>query len=129
MSNRQILTLEEFTFQQYRKIPNATGELSSLLRDIGLAAKRINVEVNKAGLVDILGDVGIMNVQGENVKKLDVFANEKMIGALRHGISCAGVASYQTEPMGHFVANHEQHIKELSFLHWLCITIPDCSQP
>ena len=47
MSNRQILTLDEFTFQQYRKIPNATGELSSLLRDIGLAAKRINAEVNK----------------------------------------------------------------------------------
>jgi len=50
ITRRQILTLDEFTIQQYRKIPNATGELSTLLRDIALAAKRINVEVNKAGL-------------------------------------------------------------------------------
>ena len=65
--NRNILTLDEFTIQQLRQIPNATGELSSLLRDIGLAAKRINVEVNKAGLVDILGDAGSVNVQGEEI--------------------------------------------------------------
>ncbi len=71
--NRKILTLDEFTIQQLRHIPNATGELSSLLRDLGLAAKRVNVEVNKAGLVDILGDAGSINVQGEDVKKLDVF--------------------------------------------------------
>ena len=69
--NRQILTLDEFTIQSLRQFPQATGELSSLLRDIGLAAKRVNVEVNKAGLVDILGDHGTMNVQGEEVKKLD----------------------------------------------------------
>src|SRR5687768_17675333 len=78
--NRHILTLDEFTIQQFRAIPNATGELSGLLRDIGLAAKRVNVEVNKAGLVDILGDAGAVNVQGEDVKKLDVFANNQFIG-------------------------------------------------
>src|SRR6185295_12152629 len=72
---------------------HATGELSSLLRDIGLAAKRVNVEVNKAGLVDILGDTGVVNVQGEDVKKLDEFANNQLAGVLRHGISCAGIAS------------------------------------
>ena len=65
--NRKILTLDEFTIQQLRQFPHATGELSGLLRDIGLAAKRINVEVNKAGLVDILGDVGEINVQGESI--------------------------------------------------------------
>ncbi len=91
--NRQVLTLDEFTIQQLRDFPNATGELSSLLRDIGLAAKRVNVEVNKAGLVDILGDAGAVNVQGEDVKKLDVFANNQISGVLRHGISCAGIAS------------------------------------
>lgn len=91
--NRQVLTLDEFTIQQYRTIPNATGELSNLLRDLGLAAKRINVEVNKAGLVDILGDYGSVNVQGEDVKKLDVYANNQIIGVLKHGISCAGIAS------------------------------------
>src|SRR5215211_6901175 len=99
--NRQILTLDEFTIQQLRQFPQATGELSSLLRDIGLAAKRVNVEVNKAGLVDILGDAGTMNVQGEDVKKLDVFANNQFMGVLQHGISCAGIAS---EELDDFVA-------------------------
>ncbi len=95
--NRKVLTLDEFTIQQLRDFPNATGELSSLLRDIGLAAKRVNVEVNKAGLVDILGDAGMINVQGEKVKKLDVFANDQFTGVLRHGISCAGVASEEID--------------------------------
>lgn len=98
--NRQVLTLDEFTIQQLRDFPNATGELSSLLRDIGLAAKRVNVEVNKAGLVDILGDAGAVNVQGEDVKKLDVFANNQFMGVLQHGISCAGIGS---EEMDDFV--------------------------
>ena len=63
--NRTILTLEEFRKQELRLLPQATGELSNLLRDIALAAKRVNVEVNKAGLADILGDTGQLNVQGE----------------------------------------------------------------
>lgn len=95
--NRRILTLDEFTIQQFRNIPNATGELSTLLRDIGLAGKRINTEVNKAGLVDILGDAGDVNIQGEEVKKLDVYANNQLIGVLRHGISCAGIGSEEMD--------------------------------
>ncbi len=95
--NRKILTLDEFTIQQLRHIPNATGELSSLLRDLGLAAKRVNVEVNKAGLVDILGDAGSINVQGEDVKKLDVYANDQFTGVLQHGISCAGIGSEELD--------------------------------
>lgn len=95
--SRKVLTLDEFTIQSLRNIPTATGELSGLLRDIGLAAKRINVEVNKAGLVDILGDAGSVNVQGEDVKKLDVFANNQMIGVLHHGVSCAGVGSEEND--------------------------------
>ncbi len=95
--NRRVLTLDEFTIQQLRHIPHATGELSTLLRDIGLAAKRVNVEVNKAGLVDILGDAGSVNVQGEDVKKLDVFANDQFMGVLQHGISCAGIASEELD--------------------------------
>lgn len=95
--NRSILTLDEFTIQQLRQFPQATGELSSLLRDIGLAAKRVNVEVNKAGLVDILGDAGTINVQGEDVKKLDVFANNQLMGVLHHGISCAGIGSEELD--------------------------------
>ena len=95
--NRNILTLDEFTIQQLRGFPAATGELSSLLRDLGLAAKRVNVEVNKAGLVDILGDFGTVNVQGEDVKKLDIYANNQFMGVLKHGISCAGIGSEELD--------------------------------
>src|SRR5260221_1268764 len=111
--NRKVLTLDEFTIQQFRNIPNATGELSSLLRDIGLAAKRVNVEVNKAGLVDILGDAGTINVQGEEVKKLDVFANDQFTRVLRHGISCAGIAS---EEIDDFVAFDDEISKESKYV-------------
>jgi fructose-1,6-bisphosphatase I len=97
MINRNILTLDEFTLQQLRNFPKATGELSRLLREIGLAAKRVNVEVNKAGLVDILGDEGSTNIQGEEVKKLDVYANNQLIGVLKHGISCAGIGSEELD--------------------------------
>lgn len=95
--DRKVQTLDEFTIQQLRDFPKATGELSRLLRDIGLAAKRVNVEVNKAGLVDILGDYGSTNVQGEEVKKLDVYANNQFVGVLRHGISCAGIGSEEID--------------------------------
>jgi fructose-1,6-bisphosphatase I len=97
VTNRTILTLDEFTIESMRQFPTATGELSSLLRDIGLAAKRVNVEVNKAGLVDILGDTGEVNVQGEEVKKLDEYANNQFLGVLKRGISCAGIASEELD--------------------------------
>ncbi|HEV2833303.1 MAG TPA: class 1 fructose-bisphosphatase [Hanamia sp.] len=99
MVNREILTLDEFTIREMRAFPKATGELSGLLRDVGLAAKRVNVEVNKAGLVDILGDTGDINVQGEEVKKMDEFANNQFTAVLRHGISCAGIASEELDDM------------------------------
>ena len=111
--NRKVQTLDEFTIQQLRTIPGATGELSSLLRDIGLAAKRVNVEVNKAGLADILGDAGLTNIQGEDVKKLDVFANNQFTGVLRHGISCAGVASEEMDDVVIFddeVSNNSKYV-------------------
>src|SRR5919112_3352069 len=97
MIQKPCLTLDEFTIQQLRLFPRGTGELSRLLRDIGLAAKRINVEVNKAGLQDILGDMGVKNVQGEEVKKLDDFANNQLIYVLRNGMSCAGICSEEEE--------------------------------
>jgi fructose-1,6-bisphosphatase I len=103
--NRAVLTLDEFTLQQLRQLPTATGELSRLLRDLALAAKRVNVEVNKAGLVDILGDEGTVNVQGEEVKKLDIYANNQFMGVLKHGISCAGIGS---EEMDDFVVFNDE---------------------
>lgn len=111
--NRNIQTLDEFTIQQMRNFPRATGELAGLLRDIGLAGKRINVEVNKAGLVDILGDAGSMNVQGEEVKKLDVLANNELVGVLSHGISCAGIGSEELDDIVIFdddVSNKSKYV-------------------
>src|SRR5450432_4890044 len=111
--NRRVLTLDEFTLQQLRICPHATGELSNLLRDIGLAAKRVNVEVNKAGLVDILGDAGSVNVQGEEVKKLDIFANNQFMRVLQHGISCAGIASEELDDFVAFdddVSNNSKYV-------------------
>lgn len=111
--NRRVQTLDEFTIQQLRDFPKATGELSRLLRDIGLAAKRVNVEVNKAGLVDILGEAGSVNVQGEDVKKLDVFANSQFVGVLKHGISCAGVGSEENDDIVIFddeISNNSKYV-------------------
>lgn len=111
--NRRVLTLDEFTIQQLRNFPQATGELSSLLRDVGLAAKRVNVEVNKAGLVDILGDAGSVNVQGEDVKKLDIYANNQFMGALKHGIACAGLGSEELDEIVVFddeVSNNSKYV-------------------
>lgn len=111
--NRRIQTLDEFTIQQMRDFPHATGELAGLLRDIGLAAKRVNVEVNKAGLVDILGDAGSINVQGEEVKKLDVYANNQFVGVLQHGISCAGIGSEELDEIVVFddpVSNNSKYV-------------------
>ena len=111
--NRRVQTLDEFTIQQMRDFPNATGELSGLLRDIGLASKRVNVEVNKAGLVDILGDAGSINVQGEEVKKLDIYANNQFVGVLRHGISCAGIGSEELDDILVFddeISNNSKYV-------------------
>lgn len=89
----RLLTLGQFIIEKQADFPYAKGELSRLLRDIGIAAKIVNREVNKAGLVDILGDNGTMNVQGEGQKKLDIFADEQFISALRSGGECCVVAS------------------------------------
>ena len=111
--NRRVQTLDEFTIQQMRDFPQATGELAGLLRDIGLASKRVNVEVNKAGLVDILGDTGNINIQGEEVKKLDIYANNQYVGVLRHGISCAGIGSEELDDILIFddpISNNSKYV-------------------
>jgi fructose-1,6-bisphosphatase I len=96
--SRKLMTLDEFTIQETRRFPQATGELSAVLRDIGLACKMINKQVNKAGLVDgILGKQGATNVQGEEQMKLDVYADETLISVLRNSADCAGVASEEND--------------------------------
>ena len=75
-ASRNVVTLEQFIIERQADFEYASGELSHLLRDIGLAARIINREVSKAGLVDILGITGNENASGEEVKKLDVFAHQ-----------------------------------------------------
>ena len=92
-----VKTLGQFIIEKQNDFPYAKGELSRLLRDIGIAAKIVNREVNKAGLMDILGDAGTMNIQGECQKKLDVYANEQFISALQSGGECCIVASEEND--------------------------------
>ena len=97
MKNTETITLEQFIIERQEEFPFATGDLSSLLRDISIAAKIVNREVNKAGLVGILGGFGENNVQGEAQQKLDVYANDQFIHALRYGEECCVVASEENE--------------------------------
>ncbi len=92
-----ILTLDEFIIQRQTEFDYSTGEFSRILRDIGFAGKVVHREVNKAGLVEILGKTGTTNVQGEEVQKLDEYANNRFIEALRFGGECAGVCSEENE--------------------------------
>ena len=90
-------TLGEFIVENQKDFPYASGELSQLLSSIRIAAKVVNREINKAGLADILGQAGNQNVQGETQMKLDVFADEIFIRALRARGEVCGVASEENE--------------------------------
>ena len=90
-------TLDEFIIRREKNYPDATGNLSKLLRDIGVAAKLINRNVNKAGLVDIIGAVGEMNIQGEEVQKLDEYANNVLKNYIANGGQLAGFASEEED--------------------------------
>jgi len=92
-----VKTLGQFIIEKQADFPYAKGELSRLLRDIGIAAKIVNREVTKAGLVEILGETGETNVQGEKVKKLDVYANEQFIAALKAGGEVCAIASEEND--------------------------------
>ncbi len=91
-------TLDRFIKRKEDEFPFATGELSQLLRDIALAGKVINREVNKSGLLDIAGAYGNKNVQGEEQQKLDVIANIRFTRALKNGnMTCAIVSEEEQE--------------------------------
>jgi len=91
------LTLTEFIVDQQRKYPEATGDFSGLLSDLALAAKLIAREVGRAGLGDVLGGAGTINVSGDEVKKLDVFADETLINVMERGGSVCVMASEEKE--------------------------------
>ena len=107
----KVTTLGQFIIQRQSDFPYAKGELSRLLRDIGIASKVVNREVNKAGLVDILGEQGTTNIQGEQVKKLDVYANEQFIAALGSGGETSAIASEENEDLVPITTKVSQHAK------------------
>ena len=93
----RVVTIERFIMDQERMHPEATGELSNVLYDVGFAAKIINSHVRMAGLADILGSAGVVNVQGEIVQKLDEFAEATMRHALLHTGRVCVLASEEDE--------------------------------
>ena len=92
-----FMTIARHIIEEQSKYPGATGELSKLLHDLSLAAKVISLEVNKAGLVDIIGFTGDNNVHGEQVKKLDILAHDMLIKAMDHGGHLCVMASEEEE--------------------------------
>ncbi|MDH7447502.1 class 1 fructose-bisphosphatase [Aquimarina sp. 2201CG14-23] len=94
---RKNQTLGEFIIENQQDFPFASGELSRLINSIRLAAKMVNHEVNKAGLVDITGAIGETNIQGEDQQKLDVLANETFINTLTNREIVCGIASEEND--------------------------------
>lgn len=93
-----ITTVGEFIVQSQTRFPESKGELSSLISSLRLAAKIVNAEINKAGLVDdIMGRAGDVNVQGEEQQKLDVYANRKFIDAIEARQQVCGIASEEED--------------------------------
>ncbi|MGR5067994.1 MULTISPECIES: class 1 fructose-bisphosphatase [Vibrio] len=104
-------TLGEFIVEKQVDFPHASGDLSSLLASIRLAAKIVNREINAAGLGDITGAVGTENIQGEAQQKLDVYANDKFKAALEARDQVCGVASEEEDEAVAFNRELNQNAK------------------
>lgn len=98
----RALTMNEFIVQQQNAFPYARGDLSRLLSHIVIAARIVNREVRMAGLADILGVTGKENIQGEQVKKLDEFANEQFKSILGSSIEVCGMATEEEKDLVSF---------------------------
>jgi fructose-1,6-bisphosphatase I len=94
---RDIITLNEFILDKQNEFTFASGDLTRLLNDIGIASKIVNREVRKAGLLNILGAAGTENIQGEDQQKLDVYADNQFINAFRFGGQVCAVATEENE--------------------------------
>ena len=101
MRTNKVISLSQFIADQQNKFPDASGDLSKIFRDFKFAAKIVNRDVRKAGLVDVLGAFGTVNVQGEQVKKLDIIANEEFKSSLTLGGDCCAIISEEEEDIHH----------------------------
>ena len=90
-------TLDRFIFETTKEHVDATGQFATLLKQVGLASRLVSARVNRAGLAGMLGETGEMNVQGEFVQKLDIYANETFKRALEHPGVCAAILSEEDE--------------------------------
>ncbi len=97
MNQNTLITLNQFIADQQNKFPFVQGSLSRIFRDLQLAAKMINRDVRKAGLIDVLGNFGETNVQGEEQKKLDVISNDVFMRLMDMGGDCVCVVSEEDE--------------------------------
>lgn len=110
---KKVVTLNQFITEQQSEIPQATGEFSCLLHHLGIAAKKVNRAVNKAGLVDVLGKTGTENIQGESQQKLDIYANEIFIEELLASGVCCGVVSEENQDIVLFQEGMRKEAKYL----------------
>jgi fructose-1,6-bisphosphatase I len=108
-----LVTLNEFVMERQSDFPYASGDLTRLLTDIGIAGKIINHKVNKAGLQDILGAAANINVQGETQMKMDVFSDETLLNAMRWGGQVAGAGSEENEK---YFAFEQEHCKKAKYV-------------
>jgi len=115
--NKKFVTLYRHIIEQERKFPEATGQLSDLLADIALACKLISLEVNRAGLIDILGFTGDENIHGEEVKKLDEFAHDTLIRAMEVSGHLCAIASEESE---NFIAVDEKYMGTRPMSKYIC---------
>ncbi|MES2387629.1 MAG: class 1 fructose-bisphosphatase [Bacteroidota bacterium] len=92
-------TLDRFIMRNQARFPYAAGELSQLLRDIAIAGKIVNREINRAGLINISGSNGSQNVQGEDQQKLDVIANIRFTRALTNGGEVCAIISEEEDEL------------------------------
>ena len=102
-------TLGEFIIENQQAFAYSSGELSRLINSIRLAAKVVNHEVNKAGLVDITGAAGEVNIQGEDQQKLDVYANETFIRTLTNREIVCGIASEESDDFITIAGSRKDH--------------------
>jgi fructose-1,6-bisphosphatase I len=99
-------TLDQFVIEQQERFPHSTGSFSRLLRDLSVAAKVVNSDIRRAGLLDVTGASGDVNVQGEVQQRLDVIAHTEFVEALKLGGECCLIVSEEhneiipIEPMG-----------------------------
>ncbi|MAY81599.1 MAG: class 1 fructose-bisphosphatase [Deltaproteobacteria bacterium] len=90
-------TLDRFIFETTKSHADATGQFATLLKQVSLAARLVSSRVNRAGLAGMLGGTGEMNVQGEFVQKLDIYANDTFKSALEHPGVCCAICSEEDE--------------------------------